>query len=373
MMFNRKLRQRAAELENEVASLKEELALLKNVHAQREAENGELLATLASFERARTICDGVFNCLEFFGGSLGELQQSLGGMSLKLQSEQDQAVESAKISTSVKTSSQNITVNLEEMARIATAAVDIVHGLNKRVEAIGSTVNMIKEISDQTNLLALNAAIEAARAGESGRGFAVVADEVRGLSHRTNEATSVIAKEVAKIQESTSQAQSEMEEMANKAVSLRQIGDDASHDMEASFEIATHMRRALSSTALRSFVELAKADHLIYKFEIYKVLMGHSQKKSSDFSNHTMCRLGKWYYQGEGKTLFSQLPGYREVERPHIDVHSFGLAAIDAFWQGDIEGTLENAKVMEDASMEVLAGLERMAACGEDDPDRLHC
>jgi len=108
---------------------------------------------------------------------------------------------------------------MEVIEREVEAANLQIQNLSEAAARVSTVVTVINEIADQTNLLALNAAIEAARAGEQGRGFAVVADEVRALAKRTMESTSKIDGTVSHIQQETSKALQNMDEIRGRVVS----------------------------------------------------------------------------------------------------------------------------------------------------------
>jgi len=349
------------EAEQKIAQLEEKNQSLNLTIDDLTSESSRLAQESKNTHDAENFHQGLFVLLQEFGSSMLMMQSSLASLSTAMITERDNTKKTSSVLTETHSAVNKISSSLASMAADTQQTANTVDGLNRSAADIEGIINLIKNISDQTNLLALNAAIEAARAGEHGRGFAVVADEVRTLAKRTNDATTDIESLVGTIRNETDAAKNQMGKVASDSAQFGETGTEASRKMQELVLLSGNMQEAITGSALRSFVEVVKLDHLIYKMEIYKVIMGVSQKTTTDFASHLNCRLGKWYYQGEGKGHFSHSSSFRDLETPHRGVHQNGVAAIDALDKGDKQASLSALEKMESASVMVLNKLEALA------------
>ena len=321
-------------------------------------------------EQVRTLHDLVANLAQF-SKSMTETQSSLATLANSMKVEKEHVVNAQEVSLNSGKSIDNIASNLALLASESEKTAGKIEQLDERAQEVGGILQLIKEIADQTNLLALNAAIEAARAGEAGRGFAVVADEVRKLAERTTNATSEIADLVQQIRTDSAGGRDQMRHLAERAATFSKEGQQAAETMRHLVAMSSNIEQSVAASALRGFCELVKVDHLIYKFRVYQVLLGLSDEGESHFASHHECRLGKWYYDGEGKLYYSELPGYRDIESPHAKVHQAALTALRAHAQDDNNGAVQAVAEMEKASLAVMESLERMAQSGGADSNPL--
>ena len=284
-----------------------------------------------------------------------DLLKELDNMAKESKETADGSKEGLELTQSIVTDTQNLNTQIVTENEIVTKLV-------QKSDDIAGAITVIDQIAFQTNILSLNAAVEAATAGEAGKGFAVVAQEVRNLASRSADAAREIKDMVVAIQEETAHMKKSSDIVGKVVVETKQRVDILIKLMGQFQKNAGRGVYEVDSISNKIFVNLAKLDHVIYKNNLYQLLFGESTNFKA--TEHTNCRLGKWYGTGLGKTEFGTTKSYGALNRPHQIVHDEANSLADecagnsvTCSKAKIEQKIEN---IEAASHDVFDILDRM-------------
>jgi hypothetical protein len=338
-------------LELDRVSLSQELSELLSKHQVAQTEL-EALRFAPKDKAVDGLLIGGMGLLEGIRDSIEGSMQTLSNESKKLVNFEETAKESAEAMNALEKAIHVIQTG-------ATESNESVKTLKTLASNITQFVGIISGISEQTNLLALNAAIEAARAGEQGRGFAVVADEVRSLAQKAGDASSEIAQLVEAIEKNTGIADSHINTVATGCSELVTLTGETVVNVQNVISTALSTQKELDNEATNCFLHTVKMDHMVWKADIHRRFASDKVADTSGISNHTNCRLGKWY-ASEGKVLFQHNSAFKQIDEPHNDVHRYGIDALEAKRAGDIDKGIQLLANMESASVKVINLLSQL-------------
>lgn len=351
------------------AELEQKLARVEAEKNRYKTENEDLieeltLAKTASVTHEETSFDkqiwpNLLDCI----GQVTSIRESVLASYEKISDESQSIDELNQVLDNGQKSITGIAGGMEQITEKMQNMSQSMANLEAIADSINSFVETISKISDQTNLLALNAAIEAARAGDAGRGFSVVADEVRSLASNTSKSAEEVGGLIARIKQDTETGVKFATALEESNVELSNTIAGLNTSYSGINSTVGSMKSSLTGAMNSSLIQTMKLDHIVWKGEVYEIALGRSQKSIDSLIDHRQCRLGQWYNSDQSRQ-YQKSSSFKGLDRPHADVHQFGIEALKQLKSGETKQSLVSFEKMEQASSQVINILDDLASQG---------